>query len=304
METTFAIPATLQAVRDTARAAQMDLVGVAALDRFQSVHYRRRPEAHLPGARAVVVIGMRYPKALWELAGRTPAESYMSMSMTDGMGMRTQVYLAALDVTRVLEDHGYEAIPMTMDAYRVQPYKDIPDAWHTPFDNHVAAVAAGLGELGLHGVLITPQYGTRQQYTAIVTNAPLPADEMYRGAVLCDKCGACFKACLMHAFDERAVERVAIGSRVFSVAKRDWWRCMWSQKYNLNAEMGPKLHGMEVTVEPPAGAITEADIKEALRIKGEKGGLQTWYTYAMRECERACVPPHLRNAECGVRNVK
>ena len=43
------------------------------------------------------------------------------------------------------------------------------------------------------------------------------------------------------------------------------------------------------------GEITDADVKEALRIKGEQGGLQTWYTYAMRECERACIPPHLRS---------
>ncbi|NLF40541.1 hypothetical protein GX586_13940 [bacterium] len=284
----------LAALRETARAARIDLVGVAPASRFQAVHPRRRPEAHLPGAQTVVVIAMRYPKALWELAGRTPAESYMSMSMADSMGMRTMVLLAALDLSRVIEDHGFDAIPMPIDSYRVHPYKDIPDSWHTPFDNDVAAAAAGLGELGLHGKLITPQFGTRQQYTSIVTNAPLPADAMYTGDPLCDGCGACVKACLMHAFSPDAVTDVPVGDRVFRVAKRDWWRCMWSQRFHLNAEMGPKLHGMNVTVDPPDGKITDDDVKNALRIKGEKGGMQTWYTYAMRECERACIPPHMR----------
>jgi epoxyqueuosine reductase QueG len=281
----------------TARADRIDLVGVAAVDRFESVHYRRRPAAHLPGARAVVVLAMRYPKALWELAGRTPAESYMSMSMADSMGLRTQVCLAALDVSRVIEDHGFAVIPMPIDAYRVHPYKDIPDAWHTPFDNDVAAAAAGLGELGLHGKLITPQFGTRQQYTSVVTDAPLEPDPLYEGPALCDRCGACTRACLMHAFKEDAVRDVAIGTRVFQVCQRDWWRCMWSQRFHLNADMGPKFHGMDVTVDPPDSAITDADVKQALQVKGEKGGLQTWYTYAMRECERACVPPHLREQQ-------
>ena len=85
--------------------------------------------------------------------------------------------------------------------------------------------------------------------------------------------------------------------RVFQVCERDWWRCMWSQRFHLNAEMGPKLHGLDVTVDPPDGKITDADVKHALQVKGEQGGLQTWYTYAMRECERACVPPHLRREQ-------
>jgi hypothetical protein len=62
----------------------------------------------------------------------------------------------------------------------------------------------------------------------------------------------------------------------------------------LNAEAGPKLSGMNVTIEPPAGKITEADVHKAQDEKGRRGGMQTWYMYADRACERHCLPPHLR----------
>ena len=48
---------------------------------------------------------------------------------------------------------------------------------------------------------------------------------------------------------------------------------------------------------PPAGPISDKDVQDALAEKGRRGGFQTWYTYAMRECERACVPPHLRGVD-------
>ena len=42
------------------------------------------------------------------------------------------------------------------------------------------------------------------------------------------------------------------------------------------------------------GKITEADVQKAQGEKGRRGGMQTWYMYADRACERHCVPPHLR----------
>jgi hypothetical protein len=90
---------------------------------------------------------------------------------------------------------------------------------------------------------------------------------------------------------------VRIGDRVFEVAHKDIWRCMWSKRFMLNAEAGPKLSGMNVTIDPPEGEITEADVQRAQAEKGAKAGMQTWYMYADRACERHCVPPHLRAEE-------
>lgn len=282
----------------------MDLIGVASIDSFDDVHYRMRPEAHLAGAKAVISIGMRYPMAMYENAGKTKAESFMAMDAYESFGMTTSILVAAMDVARVLEDFGYQAVPITMEQYRVQTYKDIEEPWSQDFRNDVAAVAAGHGEIGLNGVVITPKYGTRQRFTSIVTDAPLEADEMYDGEALCDNCKKCISACKMNALDDASLETVKVGDKEFKVAKKDRWRCMWSKKFNLNAEMGPKLHGMDVSIDPPEGEITEADVQKAQSEKGEKGGMQTWYTYAMRECERECVPPMLRGVDLVKQNAK
>lgn len=292
-------PAALkQQLAEQAAADCMDFFGVAPAERFQGVHRRQRPEAHLAGARCALSIGMRYPLAMYENAGRTPAESFMSMDIYENNAMHNQMLQAALGLARRLEDAGYQAVPITLKMYRVQPYKDIPEPWSQDFRNDVAAVAAGHGEIGLHGAVITPAYGPRQMFTSVVTDAPLPADPLYAGAALCDQCGKCLAACKMCALAESARDTVTVGERCFPVARKDVWRCMWSRKFMLNAELGPKLHGLDVTIPPPADRpITEDDVRQALSEKGRRGGMQTWYTYAMRECERACLPPHLRGVD-------
>jgi len=281
----------------TAEKGCMDFTGFAPMDRFNGVHRRMRPEAHLKDAKCVVSIGIRYPLAMYENAGKTKAESYMSMDMYENNAMETALLQAAMDVARTLEDFGFNAVPMTTSMYRVQPYKDIKECWTQDFRNDIAAVAAGHGELGFNGVVITPKYGTRQMFTSIVTDAPIEADKMYEGPSLCDKCMKCVNACKMAAISAKDFDKVVVGDRNYYVAKKDIWRCMWSKKFMLNAEMGPKLHGMNVTIEPPKDEIKEEDVQKALSEKGRKGGLQTWYTYSMRECERECVPPHLRGVD-------
>lgn len=284
-------------VARVAREADMDLVGFASIDRFESVLPRLRPQAHLPGAQAVVSMAMRYPRAMYELAGNTEAESNMSLDSYENMHMRDMLMGAAMDVTRYLEKCGFLAIPMQITHYRVQPYKDIPEPWTQDFDHKVAAVAAGLGELGIHGEPITHEYGTRQMFISVVTDAVIEPDPMYEGPELCDACMKCVETCHMHAFDGSRLKDVVIGEKTFRVAKKDIWRCMWSKRFMLNAEAGPKLSGMSVTVDPPDGPITEADVQKAQAEKGEKGGMQTWYMYADRACERNCIPPHMRDQE-------
>lgn len=280
-----------------AKESDMDLVGFAGIDRFEDVHYRIRPQAHLPGAATVVSMAMRYPKAMYELAGNTEAESYMSLDSYEKKHMQEILMVAAMDVTRYLEKAGFLAIPMQITHYRVHPYKDIEESWTQDFDHKIAAVAAGLGELGIHGEPITPEYGTRQMFISVVTDAPIAADPMYKGPALCDKCMKCVEACRMNALSNTETKDISIGKITFPVAKKDIWRCMWSKRFMLNAEAGPNLSGMDVTIDPPERQITEADVQAAQALKGEKGGMQTWYIYADRACERICIPPHKRDEE-------
>ncbi|MEX0777688.1 MAG: hypothetical protein WD042_18435 [Phycisphaeraceae bacterium] len=286
-----------------AQDGDMDLVGFASVDRFSSVHYRMRPEAHLPGAKTVISIGMRYPMAMYERAGKGASESYFSMDGYENFPMINTLMMAAMDVTRYVEKRGFLAIPTQAKHYRVHPYKDIPDSWTQDFPNELAATAAGLGELGLHGRTITPQYGTRQRFLAIITDAQIAPDPLYKGDALCDKCMKCVDKCWVQAFDGSQLTAVQVGERTFEQAKLDPWRCHYCCKFMLISEAGPATSGLNVTIPPPA-VVTEADIQKGLSDKGAKGGLQTWYTYASRACERECIPPHLRGVQTGYEDTQ
>jgi epoxyqueuosine reductase len=63
--------------------------------------------------------------------------------------------------------------------------------------NIAYAVAAGLGQLGLNGQLLTPFAGPRIRLNVIITNAPLLLDEPvdYGVPAVCDACKACVRNC-------------------------------------------------------------------------------------------------------------
>ena len=59
------------------------------------------------------------------------------------------------------------------------------------------AMQAGLGQIGRHGLLITPEFGPRVRLSAVITNLPLVADLPIDFGVteFCEKCKKCAKLC-------------------------------------------------------------------------------------------------------------
>lgn len=289
------------AVKAAARAARMDLVGIAPVERFQHAPPRVHPGAHLPGARTVISLAIRYPDALFVHAGCGLAESIFGIERYQNLVIGRRLQAATLRLTRLLEDHGHATIPMPVSGkWRVHAYKDIPTDWCADFSHRHAAVAAGLGEFGLHALVITPQFGMRQRFVSMITAAPLDPDPLYAGPPLCDHCLRCVKDCPVQAFDARrsALESVTIGERTFQYAKVDHWRCAWSEQLNLIPEEGPACAGQTYGVLPPAtGPVDETVMLNTFYAKCHAAGLQAAMTHAMGNCMRVCIPPHLRGTQ-------
>jgi len=96
------------------------------------------------------------------------------------------------------------------------------------FSHRHAAVAAGLGELGFSGLLLTPEFGPRQRLVSIITDAPLKASPMHNGPKLCqpDSCGyACIKACPTAAMSGKV--SLTMDGRTFEHAKLHRVKCKW-----------------------------------------------------------------------------
>lgn len=80
------------------------------------------------------------------------------------------------------------ALQTAYPAYQFVPFID-----NSPIPEVYAAAKAGLGIVGKHGLLLTPQYGSYVFIGEVVTDMPLPCAD--KAVAFCEDCGACVKAC-------------------------------------------------------------------------------------------------------------
>jgi epoxyqueuosine reductase QueG len=60
--------------------------------------------------------------------------------------------------------------------------------------------------MGLHGSLLTDEFGPLVRYCFVLTDAEIEPDEMYTPH-LCDKCGECIKACPGKAINDEEYKK-------------------------------------------------------------------------------------------------
>ncbi len=213
----------------------------------------KRPSDHLPGARSVIVIADHYPYALAERAGKPPAENFGFFKAVDRY-LPLELLSVAFDVIKYLTAHGYAAVAtLDLDGTAAR--------FHT--GNRIPAIAAGLGEIGWNGAVLTPKYGSAQVFISIVTDAPLEEDELYRGAPLCTKCFHCVDTCPVHAISKTKAISFTIENRTFTFGDFDRPRCEWATKYRLVGAEGPAQMNSNVDIMPP-DTITPQALQEAL----------------------------------------
>jgi epoxyqueuosine reductase len=202
----------------------VDLFGVASIDRFEGGPEGRRPGDYLPKALSVMVCAAKIPDAAVEAAGH-----YEEQGKTLGPYMWYGYVVANWDLSsaasrlvRFLEVKGFKALPFPPTGL-LYKYGNVAD-----FSHRHAAVAAGLGEFGFSGLLLTPEFGPRQRIVSIITDAPLQPSPMYNGAKLCqpNACGqACIKACPTTAMTGKV--SLTIDDRTFEHAKLNGVKCKW-----------------------------------------------------------------------------
>ncbi len=187
-----------QKVKEAARAFGADLVGVAPVKRLENLAEIHRPSTLAPATRSVIVVGHRILRGAFRGVeeGTNFGSTYNCYGADwseDQFLSRTVFHLAAF-----LEEAGFEAVPLL--SHRIAGEAFLPDY-------QAAAVAAGLGEIGRGGFLLTPRYGHRQRLAMIFTDAELEGDpETAPG--LCAGCRACLEACPLNAMREERGETI------------------------------------------------------------------------------------------------
>ncbi|MBF0244149.1 MAG: hypothetical protein HQL31_02590 [Planctomycetes bacterium] len=254
----------------------------------------RAPEDYVPGAQSVIVLGMHYTEELIRNAG-LPKSQQIGCYNFHQYQTCFELRFAALEVATALTRRGYRNMIVEnllgVGSYTDSPRGELPDLRCGALE----AVAAGLGELGASGALLTPDHGPHQRLICIVTDAPLPADAVRPSSGCCQGCSVCSQRCPMDALGGKTASLSIEGlSLTYPLIDRN--RCDWAKRYSLHPDEGPALIGNCTQVPAPAGAVTLEDIATACK---SKDPVMKSRTCILEPCQRHCPAGRVGAGACG-----
>ena len=173
-------------IRQILKDSGADAVGFAAAERFADAPKGSRPGDILPGAESVISLAVRIPYGVLKATNRRVATGAWNMA-------NSELSSLAYRVSRLLEDRKYLAVP-------ISPFLPVDIMGKNGLSGDIshkhAAELAGIGRIGLSGLLITPEFGPRVRLITVITDAPLASDPLLEEN-FCSQCRekACIDAC-------------------------------------------------------------------------------------------------------------
>lgn len=218
---------TKQRIRDFALSRGLDLFGVANIERFDGAPERMHPASIFPEVKSVIVVGRRILRGPWR--GIEEGTHWPSYTYFDYHGLLNTLFipLPLYETACFIEDFGFEAVPYYPGVPEGQPLREGVPAPDVNLAIRIAAVAAGLGEIGWSKVFLTRRFGPRQRLAAILTDLELEPDPLVEPNSICRLDMACVEGCpgaIPHLREGKTVE-VRIEDRTYRWADVDMGRC-------------------------------------------------------------------------------
>ena len=264
------------AIKEYAYSLGADLVGISNVERYANAPVKMSPNGILPTARSVIVCSVHHPDAAIELDGEIHPQVMGPYRIQYIMNDKLDVL--SFKIARMLDDMGYRTVPIaSSNIWRYRGYKEM-DAVFAPDISHIyGAVCAGLGELGWNGICISPEYGARNRFISIITEAELTPNPLYSGPKICDMCGECIRKCPTQAFTKEVngVKDVVIDGKHHVFANKNLWRCAWGEHFDIDLDLPIPEH------------VDEKVLLDNVRDHGTRGG-------EFGVCLKVCLPKPLR----------
>lgn len=223
-----------QEIKKIALESHLDYVAIAPVERLAKLPEGQRPTDILPQAKFVISLGIKINKGVI-IANQRAYQGLRHAIYTylwHGYGLLNLHFLdkTALKIVNRLEKEGFIGYPI--GARTVEDLSKPYDFFHRN-----VAIAAGLGEIGFHSQILTPDDGPRVRLATVLTSAELEPDPMYGGPKLCDptECASksgkgepiCKGICPVQAIGSKENVEIEIGSKKFKSAQLDQFKCMW-----------------------------------------------------------------------------
>ena len=277
------MPTLTERVRHAALDSGADLVGFAAIGRFDDAPAELHPRTIFPQTKTVIAVAVRHLRGALKAVEEG---TYWQAYNCDNYWYLNEVVAPKIlrAVSLALEDDGYNGVPVhnPFHPHTGRPIRDDQPAGPDGMISlRMIGVAAGLGELGNSKLLLTPQFGPRQRVFAVFTDARLEPTPLLEEKI-CDGCLSCARECEACAIGTSRDVTFTIEGRQFSHAPFDAGACA-AVHAGRDPRFSPFFNG------------TEADGEEPSYNRFLQGRFRHLAICVGRGCLRACLD-HLERA--------
>ncbi|NLV36354.1 MAG: epoxyqueuosine reductase [Clostridiaceae bacterium] len=205
-----------------------DLCGISSIDRFSGAPSGYHPLDILPTCQSVIVFAVRF------VSGTLACKSAVPYTVVRNI-LSDKMDKMAVQFCIDMEKAGILAVPTRTSGSewdeRTGRSRNIISAKH-------AAEAAGLGRIGRHSLLITPEFGSMVWLSVILTELELEPDELKES--VCTNCNLCVQICPVNALEQDSLDQSACSGYAFGEVNKDWrincHKCRDICPFNLGTE--------------------------------------------------------------------
>ncbi|MFQ6050997.1 MAG: hypothetical protein ACE5K4_04830 [Candidatus Hydrothermarchaeota archaeon] len=179
-------------IKEYVKSQGADLVGIASAESEYLKENRSSILAVLPSCKSLIVVAKR-------LNGDAISSRNIKIAQYDTICAYEELDLIMYRTVLYLKDRGYKAVSIPPN----MPVDFSPEkkGLFGEVNHKCAATAAGLGNIGINRLFISPEFGPRLRIGSILTDADLKPDEPMKEKV-CTECMECVKNCPAKAIGE------------------------------------------------------------------------------------------------------
>lgn len=220
-------------VKEIMFALGADLCGIASIDRFINAPRGYHPLDVLPTCKSVISFGCRFP------VGTLICKSHVPYTRVRN-SITTKMDAIALDFCIEMEKYQIVCVPIPTNESQ---WDKNSDRWRSIVSQKHAAQAAGLGVIGRHSLLITPEFGSMIWLGMVLCERELEPDERKENLCnSCNSCDLCVKICPVNALEDMEIKQQSCWDFAFGEdeEKQSWriacHKCRDICPYNLGSQ--------------------------------------------------------------------